>query len=104
MAGSMTGRTENATSPVLTVGEVACAVRRRPYTDHGCRPISAVIHPAVLAMYGNGIESRRIQSIQRAPLYLRIACVCEPLQNRQGRAIFQPYQRGNCRFNIGFPG
>ena len=31
----------------------------------GCRPSSAVHQPAVVAMYGNGDESMRIQSIRR---------------------------------------
>ena len=31
----------------------------------GCRPSSAVHQPAVVAMYGNGEESMRIQSIGR---------------------------------------
>ena len=49
------------------MGLAPSRVRIRPYTIQGCRPSSAVIHPAVFAMYGKGNASIRIHSMRPAP-------------------------------------
>src|SRR5690242_20603334 len=51
--------------PAETFDEYPTVVRINPYTNHGWRPTSAVNHPAVLAMYGNGRQSMITQSSHR---------------------------------------
>ena len=55
----------NHAFPAATRGEIPCAVRINPWISQGCRPNSAVIHPAVFAMYGSGAQSISVQSIHR---------------------------------------
>ena len=55
----------NQALPAETCGEMPARVRIRPWMSHGCRPISAVIQPAVVAMYGNGKQSMSTQSMAR---------------------------------------
>src|ERR1700730_5082785 len=44
----------NSVLPECTCVEYPSDTRTSPYTSHGWRPTSAVIHPAVFAMSGNG--------------------------------------------------
>ena len=53
-------------SPLPTVGEFAVVGSHQAVDDPRLPPDLATTHPASLAMYGNGISSIRIQSIQRA--------------------------------------
>ena len=61
----MNPRSVNSPLPAWTYRDDPSVVRIKPYTSHGWRPISAVSHPAVFAMYGNGTASIKVQSIQR---------------------------------------
>ena len=54
----------NKALPAETCVDAPSDVRIKPYTSQGWRPSSAVTHPAVLAMKGNGKLNIRIQSIQ----------------------------------------
>src|SRR5436309_13291483 len=46
-----------ASQVVLTEGELASAVRSRPCTIHGCRPISVSTHPDAAARNGKNVAA-----------------------------------------------
>jgi hypothetical protein len=77
----------NMLLPAETTLEKPFSVRISPYTSQGWRPSSAVIHPAVLAIYGKGAESKRIH---KHPALKESAAPQQQQSNRHDRDEERP--------------
>ena len=93
-----------STWPVRSVGDTASEVRRTFQTTHGCRPISAVHHPAIVATSARNTVAtnthRTARGIWVSRRFLQYSHPTTPINgNRKPRSIIAWYA-----WNVGCSG